>query len=447
MSNNEDVKDIEQTVTETTVKADKAAQKAADKADKEAAKAAKKAEKEAAKAAKKVGKKGEDASNEANETGNFEKKKKKKKQVMTVEELLAHKDEIEYEDEYHRKVKIKVKGVKSKLRARENRYGYLFVSPWIIGALAFLLVPVVISLMMSVSLVRIANWDFTFNGITNFTYIFKQELDLTTEFVSYLVDMVLQVPLIVVFALIIAMFLNMNIRCRGIFRAIYFLPVIIVSGPVMDELTSESSRISTVDIEFVEVMLTKYLPEILATPVYAIFENITTILWFSGVQILIFLAAIQKIDKSLYEAAKIDGGSAWECFWKITIPTIKPMIMLNAVYTLITLSQMSDNWFISRITSKYIQSQANYGRASAFAWMYTLLVLILTGVVILLFKPKTDPYAKQVKKNKKFEKKTRKQIAKIHRRTAKNAVKFEKHLAKVEKLKAQGKYGEGGLGE
>ncbi len=378
--------------------------------------------------------------------GGKEKKKKNKKKTYSVDELLAHKDEIVYEDEFHRKVKIKVKVKQGKLLKREARMGYLFVAPWVIGALVFLLIPVGLAVAMGFSRVIINGMQMQFIGLDNFQYIFDKEKYLTTELMGYLVDTVISVPLIVVFALIMAMLLNMKIRCRGLFRAIFFLPVIVVSGPVMTNITSDTSRVSTVDLEFVSIWLTQLMPEYLANPIYDVFSNIIMILWYSGVQILIFLAAIQKIDTSLYEAAKIDGGSGWECFWKITLPTIKPMILLNAIYTLVFVSQ-SDNWFINTITNKYISQNSSYGRASALAWMYTGVVLVLVGAILLLFMPKQDPYVKQVKRTKRLEKKTRKMIAKTHKKSLKNAKKFEKHVEKQAILRAKGKLEEGGHGD
>lgn len=121
--------------------------------------------------------------------------------------------------------------------------------------------------------------------------------------------------------------LNQPIKGKGFFRLIFFLPVIIVSGPILGMLNAEGAgSITALDTQAITDAISGFLPAALAKPISSIFENMITILWYSGVQILIFLSALQKIDPSQYEAAKIDGGSGWECFWKITLPTIKPMI-------------------------------------------------------------------------------------------------------------------------
>ena len=269
-------------------------------------------------------------------------KKKRKTQKYTVEELLQNKDEIEYEDEFHRKVKIKVKVKESKLRKREARMGYVFIAPWVIGALVFLFVPIGLAFAMSFSRVVINGFQFIPIGFDNYKYIFDKETYLVTEFLSFLVDTVISVPLIVVFALIMALLLNMKIRCRGLFRAIFFLPVIVVSGPVMDKITSESSRVSTVDLEFVQLWLQNMMPDYLANPIYSVFSNIIMILWYSGVQILIFLAAIQKIDSALYEAAKIDGATSWKSLLYVTIPSIKNTIFVTGLLRIIWVANSVD---------------------------------------------------------------------------------------------------------
>ena len=372
--------------------------------------------------------------------------KKKKKKKYTVEELLNN-DDIELVDEYGRRRKVKVKVHESKLTKRENRMGYFFVFPYIIGVIAFLFYPMVRTFWYMFCRVRIANNAIVteWNNFENFGKAVSEYVTFKTDITALISKMISYVPLIVVFALIISMFLNLNIKGKGIFRTIFFIPVIVTSGPVMQDLLNSSNSISAVDISIITNTLNSMLPPFLADMLSTVFGNIITILWYTGVQILIFLAAIQKIDTSLYEAAKIDGGSNWECFWKITLPTIKPMILLNAVYTTIFLCQdTNNNWIIGRITYVVNNGVNGYGQGSVIAWILNVVVLIFVGIVFLLFKEKRDAYAKQIAKNKKFEKKAKKLVKKQAKKTAKNAVKFEKALQKEAKLKAKGKDLRGG---
>lgn len=368
----------------------------------------------------------------------------KKKKTYTVEELLGQSERMELFDEYGKKKKIKVKVQEGKLKKRENRMGYFFIIPYVIGVLLCLAYPLVLAAIYSFNFVMIrpdGSTSLTFQGIQNFTKVFEKNITLSTEMMTLVTKLIMGVPLIVVLALIIAMMLNMKLKGKGVYRTIFFLPVIIVSGPVMKMITSESTGngIQAVDTTIIEEALTAALPLWLATSIQWVFQNIILLLWYSGVQILIFLAALQKIDTALYEAAKIDGGSNWECFWKITLPTIRPMLLLNAIYTVVFMSQDSVITIIVDWLSAAVTGVEGYGYSAAFAWMYAIVVLIFVGVVALCFMPKPDIYAKQIKKNKKLEKKTRKNLAKHQKQLIKNQIKLQKAIAKEEKMKLAGK--------
>ena len=153
-------------------------------------------------------------------------------------------------------------------------------------------------------------------GFENYSQIFLTDPDFIMGLETYLTETLIAVPVIVAFALIIAMLLNEKIACRGLFRMIFF-PAYHHSQRiwVMQQLADqEAASIPMMNATMIEQLLDEYLPNILATSLTSVFNNMITLLWYAGVQILIFLAALQKIDTSLYEAAKIDGGSGWECF-------------------------------------------------------------------------------------------------------------------------------------
>ncbi len=376
------------------------------------------------------------------------KKKKEKKKTYTVDELLAQSERVELYDEYGKKKKIKVKVKTGKLKKREARNGYLFTAPYIIGILVFFLYPLIMSVVYTFHNVYYHNVDgkiMEFKGFYFYQRVFEKEKTLVVDLGTMSIKLLMAVPLIVVFALLMSMLLNMKIKGKGIFRTIYFLPVIIVSGPVMTYITSETSSIQAVDLSLIEEALTSLLPMWLASGVSFIFENILMMLWYSGVQILIFLAALQKIDTSLYEAAKIDGGSGWECFWKITLPTIKPMLLLNALYTVVFLSQDElISPVISRISELVAQNIEGYGYTATYSLMYSFVILIFVGIVALAFKSKKDVYEKQIKKTKKLEKKTKRHLAKHQKQLIKNEIKLQKALEKEKKMIAEGKDLKGG---
>lgn len=215
---------------------------------------------------------------------------------------------------------------------------------------------------------------------------------------------------------------------------IFFLPIIIASGPVMQQLADqEAASIPMMNVTMIEQLLDEYLPHVLAVSITSVFSNMITLLWYSGVQILIFLAALQKIDTTLYEAAKMDGGSKWECFWKITLPTVKPMILLNVVYTVIFMSNNEQNALIVLIYDTMLSATGGYGYASAMAWLYSVIesaIVIFFAVLIMgrkdVYERRAKKYQRELKKEKRLEKKIRKRGERNERSYAKQKAKQQR---------------------
>ena len=339
-------------------------------------------------------------------------------EMMTRKEKRARKKELK---------KIKP----GRLERREANMGLLFMIPWFIGAVLLLAYPLGMSLWYALNNIRITpqGMVLTFKGYANFTEILLADADFPVELVDYILSTVISAPIIVVFALIIAMMLNQPIKGKGFFRLIFFLPVIIVSGPILGMLTEQGAgSISAIDTQAITAAISSVLPSMIAEPISELFQNMVTILWYSGVQILIFLSGLQKMDKSMYEAAKIDGGSGWECFWKITLPNLKSMILLNTVYTIVFISNNDQNAIIELIKSSMFSGtkEKGYGYASAMAWLYSVVVLLIVGLFALLLTTRKDAYEKQVKKAKKAVRKEARVTKKIERRNRHNAKRIER---------------------
>lgn len=331
--------------------------------------------------------------------------------------------------------KQKVKKIKpGKIEKREARIGYLFITPWLIGVILFMIKPLIESFQYALADIRITPKGLLlkFIGYANYTDILNRDPTFLPMLGSYAIQTVITVPVIVVFALIIAILLNGKIRMKGFFRLIYFLPVIIASGPVMNLLAGQGAAdIPAINSLGIEAALEQFLSPWIVESITELFSNMIMILWYSGVQILIFLSALQKIDTSLYEAAKIDGGSGWECFWKITMPTIKPMILLNAVYTIIFRSNNEQNAIINYIETSMFQANKGYGYASAMAWAYSVVVLTIIGLVALLLLTRKDAYDRMVKRFKKESKKQARALKRARRRGRRNAARIEKYKKKA----------------
>jgi ABC-type sugar transport system permease subunit len=187
--------------------------------------------------------------------------------------------------------------------------------------------------------------------------------------------------------MIIALLLNLDFRLKGLFRVIFFLPIVITSGPVIKELTAQgaASAPAIANTPAVTQFLAE-LPRALRSPVEYLLTSFILILWFSGVQILIYLSSLQKVDRSLYEAAAIDGASSWEMFWKIILPSLSTATVVNAVYTIVTLSHFSENRVIQYISAQTYGVQAGIGYASALAFIYFGVMLILLAIIYLFLR-------------------------------------------------------------
>ena len=193
-------------------------------------------------------------------------------------------------------------------------------------------------------------------------------------------------PVILVLSLIVAMLLNKRFRGRALFRAIFFMPVIIMSGPVISALLTQYSVDFSTN-SWVVYDLLSYMPTALASPVEYVLDNLVKILWMCGVQILIFLAGLQSIGSDVYEAASIDGAGGWEKFWQITLPHISPMILICAVYTVIDTANYNEGGNINAlINSQIFDANYMYSYAAAMSWMYFVVIAAVLGGVLLIFK-------------------------------------------------------------
>lgn len=284
---------------------------------------------------------------------------------------------------------------------REWGYGYLFISPWLVGVSVFFLYAMVQSLRYSFNRIVFEN------GVTlyalpslfyNYTNVFATETNFPTTLGSFAIGLVLQLPIIISFSLIIALLLNGDIKFRSGFRMIFFLPVIIATGPVMNQLTAQGVASVPMMSGNTLTNLLGALPQFISEPITDLFNSLIVILWNSGVQILIFLSGLQKVPRAMYEAAKIDGASGWESFWKITLPNLRSMILLNAVYTVVTLATGGTNEIIELIYNATYSATKGYSYGIAMSWIYTLIIAVILLVVFLLLKEKSDRHVKYEQK-------------------------------------------------
>jgi ABC-type sugar transport system permease subunit len=230
-----------------------------------------------------------------------------------------------------------------------------------------------------------------FQGLQNYKNIFQieQGFIFLESLYSFIPEMFVQTVIIIVFSVIIAMLLNQPIKGRGIYRSIFFLPVIIASGPVINELITQGAAGTSIMETYGFIALIKdNLNPKLAEPIIKLFSQIIIIFWFSGVQILIFLAGLQKMDKQVYEAAKVDGAGPWETFWKITLPSLSNLIFVNVIYTIVLLATFAENGVIQSIKANMFNTQTGFGIASAMAWIYFVAIMAAIGLVTIIMYPR-----------------------------------------------------------
>lgn len=272
-------------------------------------------------------------------------------------------------------------------RVREALSGYAFVVIWVVGFALFTLIPLAQTLFYSLNQVTISATGINLQFVEwqNYTRALFTDPTFVELLIQYAVETLFSVPIILIFSLIVALFLNLDFKFKGLFRTIFFLPVVITSGPVIQELVSQGA--ATVPGFAFSETITDFLAELptyLSNPIEYLLTSFILILWFSGVQILIYLSSLQKIDPSIYEAASIDGASAWESFWKITLPSLSTTTIIVAVYTIITLSHFSENKVIKYISSQTFAVGGGIGYSSAMSFLYFAVLIVLLAVVYLL---------------------------------------------------------------
>jgi ABC-type sugar transport system permease subunit len=298
-------------------------------------------------------------------------------------------------------------------KKRQMLYGYGFIGIWLIGFILLTLIPLIRSIIFSLSDVSITGNEGIVTypiGFDHFINILTTDVTFIDEILSFLSEMILYVPVILILSMMIAMMLNQKIKFRALFRGIFFLPVIIVSGPVINELLNQGAG-SVPLIEQYGMLDTigEILPSFLAQPLQSLLSEMIMVLWFSGVQIVLFLAGLQKMSGEVYEAAQIDGASPWETFWKITLPSLRNIMVVAAIYTVVMLSTFSNNKVLGLIRQMMFASNGGYGYASAMSWLYFILISIILVIVVLIIAPKEKVkrvkggkhHANQHSKNKK----------------------------------------------
>ena len=285
------------------------------------------------------------------------------------------------------------------MRSRNARHGVMFILPFIIGFLAFMLVPLYQSFMMSFNEVTLApggGFNSKFIGLDNYKYALGVDPYFNMRLVEEIPRMAINAVATLVLSFVIAVILNQDFKGRTLARAIFFLPVILSSGVLpgiesQNEFYNMMQGISDEIANASGVNLSAALQDLLSVSgvgsgvfdvLFQMIDAIYDIVMASGIQIIVFLSGLQAISPSLYEAADVEGCTAWEAFWKITFPMVSPLLLVNAIYTIIDFFMKNDNRVMERINELW--NRLEFGHVAAMNWIYFAVAMAFIGIASLI---------------------------------------------------------------
>ncbi|MBQ8554774.1 MAG: sugar ABC transporter permease [Clostridia bacterium] len=289
--------------------------------------------------------------------------------------------------------------------------GYLFILPWFIGFALFYVRSLFMTVQFSLNELTVpasGGYELDFVGLGNYITAFTGHGTFKQTLTTSLGNMLIDVPLIIFFSLFVAMLLNRKMKCRGLVRAIFFLPVLMNSEAVSGaleyaaqmmagglsgmsaEMAEASASGSAVNMTyFIQLFGELAIPQTVLDYIVGAVSRISDIIQASGVQIVLFIAALQSITPSMYEVAKIEGATGYETFWKVTFPMVMPHIITNTIYTIVDAFSQSEVVNLAYTTAF---TESNYGLSSAFSVISTVITCSLLAVVVYFISKRTFYY-------------------------------------------------------
>ena len=277
----------------------------------------------------------------------------------------------------------------------KSRYGLLFVTPWLIGFILFFAMPAVQSILYSFSDVQLTGEGLQIGlvGLKHYRYALLENPNYVTNMWSSVGTILYSLPFILLISLVLALILNQKFRGRLFFRALFFLPVIISTGIVLNlmflttgsDMTGASASESLTGNMFsvADVISVLNLPAVISDYVEQVINSIFDLIWSSGIQIVLFIAGLQVIPASLYEASRVEGATKWEEFWFITFPMLSQVTLLVALFTMVEQLTSSRNALVSQLFQ--LMKAGLYDETSAVLWAYFVIVGAVMGLVLGLY--------------------------------------------------------------
>lgn len=278
--------------------------------------------------------------------------------------------------------------------AKRAKSGYMFISLWLTGFVLLFLVPFVTAIVYSFNYIEIDVGRLIYNpvGFGNYKSLFTGDTSFLPTLWSTITSMI-KVPFIIMLSLFIALLLNQDFKGKTMARAIFFLPVIIMSGPVMKVLGTDTffeavlgSKDASTLVEFAsaqDLLKTIGLDNIISSYIVDMTSQLFTLVWSSGIQILIFISGLQAIPSSHFEVAEVEGATAWEKFWKITFPSVAPMMLVNVIYTMVDLLLGDKSAMYSLIQAHISGVEYSYAAAVSLVCFVVWALMILLVYTII----------------------------------------------------------------
>lgn len=292
------------------------------------------------------------------------------------------------------KIREKKRG-NSYMAKKQNRLGYFFMGPWILGFAVFTLFPFLMTIWLSFCSVSstIRGYEISFIGMDNYYTAFFRNTEFVPAILSFLGMVAPYTFIIIVVSFILAYLLNKVKTGRTVLRIIYFLPIIILSGPVMSQILDTADEAIALSQGTGAVYRTIWIFRVLYSysPSFTlfleeIFDRLSMILWFTGIPIVLFISTLQRINASLYEAARIDGANEWQILWKVTVPMAKPTALVASIFTIVQLGAYDTSEIYGLIKAATSNTASGLGYAATYAWLYGILVLLVIGAAFLIFR-------------------------------------------------------------
>lgn len=308
--------------------------------------------------------------------------------------------------------------MKNQIRISRNRHislkqknmlvGYAFLLPWIVGLIVVFAIPLISSVVFSFSKLTVDNgYQLEFLGFANYRYALTGDASYLQFLAETLLDILYNVPVLIVFSFFVAILLKQKFRGSKLAKFVFFIPVIMSSGlflqlqgnfgnattssldAALDNAASAVQVLKSINLSsyLLKLGMPVKIVDILTAPVDRVYSVISS----SGIQIFIFLAALNSVPASLYEAAIVEGATGWESFWKITFPMVTPMILVNIVYSIIDTFTSVNNSVMNYVKELAFQ-KFDFGLSSAMGWFYSLILAVLLGIIFWYFSRRTFYY-------------------------------------------------------